>query len=509
MNPTPGMNPSPGLRRRAPAPIGVSVVRLWLVLVAAFALLAAGAGYWQVFRSAELVRRPDDPLLIAAVRNVVRGTIVDRDGNLLASSKRDANGEPYRVYPSRAIAPIVGYASRIYGTAGLERAYDAELTGIRTADPVDELLGKFNAERYRPQDLTLSLSLALQKEAVKLLGKNRGAVVMLDPRSGAVLVLASTPTFDAGAIANPDTARPAFEAAAADPDQPFLDRATSGRYVPGSVFKIVTSMAALGSGAITADTRFERQPAAEKDGLLVSGFRIRDGHHLFTGSRALAFPEAVEVSCNIYFALAGLEAGGEALASWAERVGFGAPIPFDLPTAASQVTNGGGSFGGGFADDVELANAAYGQAQTLATPLQMALVAAAIANDGVLMRPHLVTRLSGEDGTTEVEPQVWRQVISPDVAQTIAAAMRRAVEGERGRTFTAGAAVAGIPTAGKSGTAQLDGSAQPHSWFIGFAPVDDPQIAIAVLVEEVGTGASRAAPIAGKLLTRYFATVGR
>ncbi len=490
-------------------PIGRGVVRLGVVLLVAFAVLAATAGYWQVVRSADLVGRPDDPLLIAAARNVVRGQIRDRDGHVLASSKRDANGEPYRVYPSKAVAPLVGYASRIYGTAGLERAYDAELTGIRAPDPMDQLLAKFTADRYRPQNLTLSLSLDLQKEAVRLLGDDRGAVVMLDPRSGEVLAMASTPTYDASAIADPDTARKAFAAVTADPAKPLLDRAIQGRYVPGSVFKIVTAIAALGSGAITPTTRYARQPPAEKDGLLVSGFRIRDGHHPFTGSRALAFREAVEVSCNIYFALAGLDTGGDGLASWAARLGFGAPIPFDLPTATSQVTNGGGSFGGGFADDVELANAAYGQGETLATPLQMALVAATVANRGTLMRPHLVTRLSGQDRDTTIEPEIWRQVVSSEIAAQINAAMVSAVEGDHGRLFTAGAKVPGVITAGKSGTAQLDGSAKPHSWFIGFAPANDPKVAIAVLVESGGTGASRASPIAGKLMARYLAATGQ
>jgi penicillin-binding protein A len=497
--------------RPSATPIGRGVVRLGIVLLVAFAVLAAAAGYWQVVRSAELVGRPDDPLVIAATRNVVRGEIRDRDGNLLAGSKRDANGEPYRVYPSKAVAPLIGYASRIYGTSGLERAYDAQLTGITPPDPVDELMAKFSTDRYRPQDLTLSLSLDLQKEAVRLLGKDRGSVVMLDPRTGEVLAMASTPTYDASAIADPvaTTSKAAFAAVSKDPATPLLDRAVQGRYVPGSVFKIVTSIAALGSGAITPDTTFARQPAAEKSGLLVSGYRVRDGHHAFTGTRALAYPEAVEVSCNIYFALAGLATGGDALASWSERLGFGAPIPFDLPTAASQITNGGGSFGGGLADDVELANAAYGQGETLATPLQMALVAATIADRGTLMKPYLVTRLSGRNGETTVAPQVWREVVSPDVAAVIGGAMVRAVEGGEGSRFTAGAKVPGVVVAGKSGTAQLDGSAKPHSWFIGYAPADNPRVAIAVLVESGGSGATRASPIAGQMIARYVDLFGK
>jgi peptidoglycan glycosyltransferase len=325
---------------------------------------------------------------------------------------------------------------------------------------------------------------------------------MLNPKTGAVLVLASTPTFDASAIANPATSRATFDALSNDDTDPLLPRATQGRYVPGSVFKIVTAIAALGSGAITTRTSFERQPAAETNGLTVSGFTIHDGHHSQTGSKALTFPEAVEVSCNIYFALTGLETGGDALAARAADLGFGKPLPFDLPTAASQVTGGGGDFGGGFKDAVELANASFGQGETFVTPLQMALVAAAVANDGVIMEPHLVSAFVGKDGTTPVGNDVWRRAMSGQVAAEVRAAMVRAVEGDLGRHFTSGAQIPGIQVAGKSGTAELGGGSEPHSWFIGFAPADDPTIVIAVVVERGGRGGARAAPIAGELMAR-------
>jgi peptidoglycan glycosyltransferase len=282
-----------------------------------------------------------------------------------------------------------------------------------------------------------------------------------------------------------------------------------GLYVPGSVFKIVTSIAALGSGAITASTTYAQQPAAERTGLLVSGFRIHDGHHDFTGSQALDYVQAVEVSCNIYFALTGLKTGGAALASWASRLGFGAAIPFDLPTAASQLTNGGGSFGGGFSDAVELANAAYGQAETLVTPLQMALVAATVANGGVEMKPQLVTGMAGPNGSRTISPAVWQTVMSPSVAGTIGNAMQEAVESNWGSIFTNGAAIPGIPTAGKTGTAQIGGSSEPNSWFIGYAPADNPQVAIAVVVEQGGHGSARAAPIAGSLMGLWLKTLNR
>lgn len=488
------------------AGIGSALLRVVLALAIAFGGLAVGAGYWQVIRSAELSGAPNDAAVIAAARRVARGEITDRDGVRLAWNRRDANGEPYRVYASRSLSGVIGYASRQFDTAGLERQWDAQLSGVVSADPVRDFLRKFQADPSDPQDLQTSLVLELQDAAVTALGRNRGAVVMIDPRTGEVLVLASTPTFNASAIADPETAAAAFQRVNEDERRPLLPRATQGRYVPGSAFKIVTAIAALGSGAVTPATVFEEQPGAENRGLFVEGFRVRDGHHPTTGDRPLDFDEAVEASCNIWFALAGLRTGGNALADWAGRLGFGQRIPFDLPTAISQVTDGGGSIGGGFTDSVELANAAYGQGETLATPLQMALVAAAVANDGTIMRPRLVIAATGKSGTTRFEPSVWQpRVMSAAIAREIADAMRLAVSGSLGRVFTAGADVRGLDVAGKSGTAQLEPGRSPHSWFIGFAPYDNPRIAIAVIVEESGGGGVRAAPIAGDLLRAWRA----
>ena len=154
---------------------------------------------------------------------------------------------------------------------------------------------------------------------------------MLDPRTGEVLALASTPTFDASDVADPATATATFDKLRADDRHPLLPRATAGLYVPGSVFKIVTAVAALGSGAINPDTTYADQPAAEKTGWLIDGFRVRDGHHTATGTKALDFAEAVEVSCNIYFAETGVRTGGAALAEWAGRLGFGARAPVRPP----------------------------------------------------------------------------------------------------------------------------------------------------------------------------------
>jgi peptidoglycan glycosyltransferase len=485
--------------------LGRTTIHVAVVISVAFGLLAGAAGYWGVVEAPELVRSPNDAAVIAAARTVPRGLIKDRTGKVLASNKKDANGESYRVYAGRQISQVVGYASSVYGRAGLERTYDAELAGL-AGDPVSDAFAKFGADRYDPKDLTLSLSWDLQKAAVAALGKRRGAVVMLDPKTGEILALASTPTYDASAIADPSTAQKTFEGLQGDPTQPLLPRATLGRYVPGSVFKIVTAVAGLGSGAITPATTFKQQPPAEKNGLLVDGFRVRDGHHPITGSRALDFIEATEVSCNIYYALTGMETGGAALVDYAKRMGFGSALPFDLPTAVSQVTNGDGPEPGGFTDEVELANASYGQAETFVTPIQMALVAATVANDGELMQPRLVTSLAGKGGTRTIGPKSMGRVISVANAGAINAAMVQAVEGPLGRQFTTGAKVPGVTTAGKSGTAELGGTGEPHSWFIGFAPAEAPKVVIAVLVEQAGRGAEVAAPIAGDLMALYLKT---
>jgi penicillin-binding protein A len=496
-------------RPRRSRTIGANVFRTGIAIACAFALLAGGAGWWQVVEAQRLSIAPDNPAVIAIARRSLRGQIEDRNGLWLARSGRDANGEATREYRDDTISQVVGYASRKYGTSGLERTYNAQLLGLQGADPFGDLTGKFGSRQDSRLGLRLSLDLRLQRAAVKGLGSDKGAVVMLDPTTGEILALASTPVYDANAIADPDTATSTFERLQQDPNRPLLPRATLGRFVPGSVFKIVTGIAALDSGAVTPSTTFAEQPGAEAKGLLVEGFRIKDGHHPQTGTTELDMTSATEVSCNIWYALAGLRTGGNRLVDEAARLGFGSAIPFDLPTAVSRVTSGKGPAPGGFVDDADLASASFGQGETFVTPLQMALVVSTVANDGVLMRPHLVTALTGDvPGAHDIGAETWQRVMSQDDARALQAAMRQAVEGRLGQQFTAGAKVPGVATAGKSGTAELGGQGEPHSWFIGFAPVDNPKIAIVVLVEQGGRGGERAAPLAGSLMAKYFELYG-
>jgi len=487
-----------------PAPVAASLLRLSLALVVGYGALATGLAYWQVIEAQRLTADPANPLTLSAARQAPRGSILDANGTVLARNVRGGGSDPLREYPVPEAAPVVGYRSVIFGTSGLERAYDGQLTGLRSLRPGDEFFRKFRDQPYDPYDLLLSLDARFQRAAAQALGERHGAVVAIEPSTGRVLAMVSSPTFDPNRVVDPDRGRRYVSRLRERDDSPLLNRATQGLYVPGSVFKIVTASAGLGSGAINPDTIYESQPEEYETGFLVSGFRIRDFPRNFQTDNPLDFFEATEVSSNIWYAHAGLDTGAPTLLEWAQRYGFGERLPFELSTQPSQVTGGGGPLDG-FVDRVELANAAYGQGQVLVTPLQMALVAATIANDGLLMQPKLVAGLRSATGSlTEVGPEAWRQVLSPTDARTIGRAMQLAVEGEFGSRLAGRAKVPGVPTAGKSGTAQLAGEQDPHSWFIGYAPADDPQIAIAVIVEHGGAGAQRAVPMAGELMDFYL-----
>jgi len=498
--PPAGPGPSGAAPRIAPA-----LLRLGLALVVVYGALGIGVSWWQVAEAERLTVDPANPLIAGAEIGGRRGSILDARGVALAESVRMPDGTWRRSYPHPEAEPLLGYESAQFGSAGLEAAYAAQLLGVADGMGGADLLRKFRSAPFAPQDVRLSLDLRLQKAAMALLRGQRGAIVAIEPSTGRILAMASSPNFDAQKIVDPETGAAYFAALLARPSDAsaLLDRATLGVYTPGSVLKIATAIAGLGSGRVPATTTYAGQPAEEKTGFLVNGYRVVDGHHSATGSRALDLAGAVEVSCNIWFAHAGLDVGGDQLLHWGAELGFGAAIPFDVPTSASSLDGGDG-----FVDEVELANAAYGQGQATATPLQMALIAATVANGGTLMRPHVVDAfVDGSGDVTDVAPQVWRHVLDPAQARILEEAMRAAVEGPLGRHFAGGAKVPGVPTAGKSGTAQLGGASEPHGWFIGFAPADAPRIAVAVLIEHGGPSSLSAVPVAGSIMTTWLKLV--
>ena len=396
---------------------------------------------------------------------------------------------------------MVGYHSTIFGSAGLEKTYDAQLTGLVSLRAGDELLRKFRDQAYNPSDVYTSLDVELQQAAADLLGDQRGAVVAIEPSTGRVLALVSSPTFNANRVADPATARRYVATLQERTDSPLLNRATQGLYVPGSVFKIVTAIAGLGSGSIQPTTTYPDQPAEYQTGFLVDGFRIHDFPRKVQTDHPLDFYEATEVSSNIWYAHAGLDIGAQNLVDWAARLGFGERIPFELPTSPSQVNGGDGALDG-FGDRVELANAAYGQSEVLVTPLQMAIVASTIANDGLLMRPKLVDYLEATDGSvTHLDPQVWGAGRARLTAEVIGTAMQLAVEGPYGRSLPARPR---FPACRRPARAARPSSVEMRRRTAGSSATRRPMRRRSPSRHRRGrgAGAQRAVPMAGQLMSR-------
>jgi peptidoglycan glycosyltransferase len=511
--------------------IALNVRRLAFYLVLSFAVVSGGLTWWQVIDAPTLAARQDNPEVIAARRSMPRGAIFDASGRLLASS-RLVDGISRRTYVDPAFSHLIGFSSLRFGTTGLEHAWDDILSGRADPNPLNDLVNDILARQPPPSDLTLTIDKRLQDFAAEQLGSDPGAIVALDPQSGAVLAMTSTPTFDATPISgDPDVAAQAMDRIKAQPDDALVARDRQGHYTPGSIMKVLTSSAALDSGAITPQTTFPDQPRQETTGFVVDGFRVLE--HDLSPVRPALWPlsEALQVSSNIFFAHVGLEVGGETYLDYARRFGFcrGLAIgqaPRALAVAPSYVTAPADDDCAPFSDRAELAQAAFGQGRVGVTPVQMALVAAAIANDGVLPTPFVVRDVRAHANTPGRGPseQVLEtypsdggtRVVSSQTAAEVRSAMVDAVQGELGRLYAGSGSVAnfgisGVMTAGKTGTAELGPDVPPHSWFIGFVPAQEsasPAIAIAVIVESGGSGSGRAAPIGGAVMAQWLKLQG-
>lgn len=451
-----------------------------IVLLVGFLVVSAGAGYWSFVRAAELNTRSDNPRVIARERRVLRGSMLARDGErILVETQLDDEGVAQRRYHYPLLAPVTGVWSLRYANTGLEAAYNDWLAG-RRGEPVTQLLDNLLHRPIEGYDLVLTIDPELQATADALLGDRRGAIVVMEPRTGEILAMVSHPTFD------PNTFEDDAEALQQSPADPMLNRATQGLYTPGSVFKIVTLAAALGKGETNLRETWE-DPGI----FIVNGYPVRDYEQppqtRFDTAHALAY------SSNVVFAQLGLRLGADAMREVAGNFGFGERPPIAIDASASSV--GRDAF---LLDDIGLANTAYGQGEVQVTPLHMALITAAVVNDGVLPQPKLVQEIRRPDGQRirTIPTDDWRRAMSRRLADDVREAM--VISARDG--YARSGAPAGIAIGGKTGTAQLGGTLTPHAWFTAFAPADDPEIIVTVVVENGGLGGAVAAPIARQLI---------
>ncbi len=468
--------------------------RLSLALFIGLAMLLANVTYIQVGRGPEYRDDPRNPRVLLERSSKERGTIVDAGGRILAqSTPNPADQSAYlRAYPEGPLtAHAVGFSSVLFGDRGLEQAYAADLRSkqdVTISDLVSALLGR----DLRPQSLVLSLDADVQQAASDGLGSHHGAVVALDARTGAIVAYVSAPSFDPAGLLL-ETSAAAGDALEADPAKPLLDRVVGETYPPGSTFKLVTAAAALEGELATPETRFPDVAEYELPGstAVIRNFDRRS----CSGGGDVELAVAFQRSCNTVFAELGVRIGAAGLEEQAARFGFGQPIPF-IYDVQSSVFPSSEAFE---SNEAALAQSAIGQRDVRATPLQMVAIAAAIANDGILMQPYLVQQVVDADGsvTETTEPaELWRAV-SENTAAALAGMMERVVASGTGT----GAAVDGLTVAGKTGTAETAAEA-PDVWFVGYADDGARRLAIAVIVEEGGaqgpdaTGGSVAAPIA-------------
>ena len=392
-----------------------------------------------------------------------------------------------RLYPQGSLAAAtVGYTSDERGKIGIESTYNRYLSGSFGTEP---LLQRLSLKEKRGADVQLSIDTRVQAAAQEGLGANIGAAVALDPATGQVLAMASSPTFDLQQAVTNFSAIPTA-------GQPFINRPVQGRYPPGSTFKVVTTTAALESGDFTPDSRFDDDGSYSTPGGPIRNFGGRTfGEHTLT--------TALTNSINTTFAAIGDDLGPELLGATMTAYGFGERPPIDLPddTVLTSGRRRDGAVLPNGEDGADGARIAIGQELLDVTPLQMAMVAGAVANRGVLMAPRLMTRIVDRGGAVvqRAEPRELERVMSEANALALTAMMENVVRDGTGT----GAALssAGVTVAGKTGTAESSDANRNQAWFIGFAPAQAPVVAVAVVIENTSsTGGVIAAPVAAAIM---------
>jgi peptidoglycan glycosyltransferase len=474
------------------------IVRLYGLVALLFALLVAFTSRWTVFEAASLRDNPLNARGLLEQERINRGGILAADGTVLARSVRGAEGTYVRAYPTgQEFAQAVGY-SYIYpdlGQTGLERFRNAALNG-QTGNNLQTILDQLQGKKRQGEEVLTTLDPSAQRVALSALGTNQGAVVALDPRSGAVKVMASTPSFDPNALGSPR----AYEKLTTDTkNRPLINRATQFGYPPGSTFKVITATAAIDSGAFTPESTL-----SGRDNVLVSGIPLQNDNNESFG--AITLTEALAKSVNTVWAQVAVRLGKQTMARYMSRFGFDRKPQLDYP--ADEMSSSGEYHGSRLLSPtsplVDIGRMGIGQDKLEVTPLQMAEVAAAVADRGRLMVPHLTERIVDPDGRTveRITPRVQSVVMRPSTATAVTSMMEAVVNEGTGTA----AQIPGVQVAGKTGTAETQiGAAINNVWFIAFAPASNPRVAIAVTLQGVpGQGAAFAAPVARQVMERLL-----
>jgi peptidoglycan glycosyltransferase len=477
--------------------VNESILRVFGLVTLLFAVLVAFTSRWTVFEAEALRDNKLNRREILQEQRIRRGTIRAADGTVLARSRAIGSGEERiytREYPeaARLFAHALGYSYVRVGRAGLEESRNDELTG-KTND-VETIFDELTGKQRVGNDIATTLDVDAQRVALDALAGRKGAVVALDPRTGAVKVMASVPGYDPAEVNEPGRFRALN---APDSGSPLVNRATQSGYPPGSTFKVVTTVAGIDSGQFTPQSQL-----SGKNNRVVSGVPLRNDANEDFG--LIDFTTALTHSVNTYFAQVAEKVGRRRMTDYMERFGFYRKPPLDYP--ASQRTLSGvyvdGKLRRPTSPSVDLGRVGIGQGGLLVTPLQMAMVASAVANGGRLMEPHLTARVVDPDGRTidRIEPELFSEVMKPETAKTVGDMMQNVVKEGTGTA----AALEGIDVAGKTGTAEVGnpGSNLTQPWFIAFAPADDPRVAIAVTIERTagGFGGTVAAPVAKQVM---------
>lgn len=481
-----------------------SILRSAAALLSLFVVLAVAVTYQQAIAGPRYRDDLRNRRTVDARAAEERGAILTADGEVVARSVPGADpGSHRRDYPwGETYAHVVGYSSPLFGDTGIEAAQAQWLRSPDYGGPAD--LIRSILDDGSPHSIRLSVRHDLQTVAAAALGDQRGAIVALDPATGAVLAMVSSPSFDPDLLLDPyDTA--VGDALSADPARPLLNRGIAEVYPPGSVFKVITAAAALQHGYAETGTLL---PDAEELLLPGTSTPIRNAAGGFCADgESLTLEQAMAVSCNTAFAALGTAVGAALLAQTAEEAGFNDSPPFPFDVAESRFPPAADLE----ADLPALAQTAIGGRDVRTTALHMALMAGAIGNDGIMMRPYLVDEIVDAEGQTvhTADPREWRAAFPPDTAVALRGMMEQVVAGGTGRA----ASVSGLTVAGKTGTADSPTGA-PTVWFVATAHLDSnptaPQIALAVVIEsggelgEEGSGGRVAAPAAAGLLEAWL-----